>query len=559
METGRVIRVAAADWQSVSITIDGSTVIRTSVEVEALFTAIVSKHPLLCFGLVAPLKPKPNNQPSNDSIDVRVRQTTLFIASVAAKKLLLADKEHVAPFFNSVFKYLPDPVQPAPLNSRRSASATALSFVFSKKQDDVDVFFMQVKDHIDAVHKAVRAIVKDTDIMAGMQIDYADALHDLDLKLSEISMQEQLDAIAGSSKQRPYPSSQYRKLTKVINALQQNLNLQSKHLITHFRPVLYAYRRSMECMRVSLDARLVALDDYEDACKLVVKKSQVVERLVGSGGVSGSGVYQSKAESAMFELRKAKEDEQMAKERFISATDTIRESYGTVRNAQAEELQQDVDRFVKGFVRMALACEHRRVPIKREDLIKKVLTTQHSKAYASIFEKSQKVLRNVFGFEMARLDNKTGGRKRDNKGKAKEVVLRQEYILRNILSKDQVDEFAGMNDGAAKTARTTLLCVVLSLVLAEKRIINADSLFKHLETLGIFKNRIHKTFNKIEDVIASFVKEEYLEKYKIDESAANQQQQQTAGSGEEYVWGPRAKIEYTEPEIIAFVAKAGDS
>ncbi|KAJ3005422.1 UNVERIFIED_CONTAM: hypothetical protein HDU68_004623 [Siphonaria sp. JEL0065] len=99
-------------------------------------------------------------------------------------------------------------------------------------------------------------------------------------------------------------------------------------------------------MRVSLDARLVALDDYEDSCKLVVKKSQVVERLVGSGGASGFGVYQSKAESAMFELRKAKEDEQVSKERFISATDTIRESYGTVRNAQAEELQQVLNAYV---------------------------------------------------------------------------------------------------------------------------------------------------------------------------------------------------------------------
>ncbi|KAI9347617.1 Vps5 C terminal like-domain-containing protein [Obelidium mucronatum] len=258
-----------------------------------------------------------------------------FWRPVEQKLPLMADTEHVRPFFESVFKYIPDPVTSPPLQSRRSTSANALSFVFSKKPDDVDVFFNQVKDHINAVHKSVRNIVKDVDVMAGMQIDYANALHDLDTKLSEISMQEQLDSIAG----------QYRKLTKVINALEQNINSQSRFLITHYRPILYAYRRSMECMRISLDARLVALDEYEDACKLVVKKAQVVERLAATAGSAGP-VYQTRAETAMFELRKAKDDEQTSKDRFISATDTIRESYGTVRNAQADELQQLLNSYV---------------------------------------------------------------------------------------------------------------------------------------------------------------------------------------------------------------------
>ncbi|KAI9347616.1 MAGE family-domain-containing protein [Obelidium mucronatum] len=215
--------------------------------------------------------------------------------------------------------------------------------------------------------------------------------------------------------------------------------------------------------------------------------------------------------------------------------------------------KRDADRFVKGFVRMALGSEHKRVPIKREDLIKKVLTMQHSKAYASIFEKAQKVLRKLFGMEMVRLDAKTNGRTKD-KGKAKEATLRQEYILVNILPKEHLQGYADINGGAERASRTTLLCVVLSLVIAEKRVINSDSLYKHLEVLGINKNRLHTTFGKIEDVIASFVKEEYLEKHKTDD-AGQQQQQQTAGSGEEFVWGARAKAEYSEAEIIEFVAK----
>ncbi|KAJ3062992.1 hypothetical protein HDU99_005021 [Rhizoclosmatium hyalinum] len=177
------------------------------------------------------------------------------------------DAELVKPFFESVFKYAPDPVTPAPLASRRSASTFTL--VFSQKKDDVDVFFNQVRLHIDAVHGKVKTIVKDVDVLAGMQIDYATCLHDLDLLMADLSLHESLDPIASS----------YRKLCKTLSHLSSSFNSLSDFLITNTRPSLYSYRRSMEAMRVSLDARLVALDEYEDACKNGVKKQKDLERM----------------------------------------------------------------------------------------------------------------------------------------------------------------------------------------------------------------------------------------------------------------------------------------
>ncbi|KAJ3286602.1 Melanoma-associated antigen D2 [Rhizoclosmatium sp. JEL0117] len=215
--------------------------------------------------------------------------------------------------------------------------------------------------------------------------------------------------------------------------------------------------------------------------------------------------------------------------------------------------KRDSDRFVKAFVRIALASQQKRVPVKREDLVKTVLSQQNAKVFSAVFDRAQKVLRSVFALELVRLDSKHSNRRKDPKAKAqKEPTVRQEYILRSILPKHHQDFVASIipvDDD--KTAKDTLLRIVLSLVLAEKRLVSSDLLYKHLETLGIYRNRTHPVFQKIEDVIAGFVKEEYLDKLKNDETA----QQQNAGSAEDYQWGPRAKVEFSEEEISVFVAK----
>ncbi|KAJ3210338.1 hypothetical protein HDU82_008329 [Entophlyctis luteolus] len=119
------------------------------------------------------------------------------------------------------------------------------------------------------------------------------------------------------------------------------------------------------------------------------------------------------------------------------------------------------------------------------------------------------------------------------------------------------------------TARSTLLCIVLSLILAEKRVISSGALYKHLEALEVLRTRPHTVFGNVEDVIAQFVKEEYLEKVPGDGSIsvggrqsqfqqASQTQQisraESAADDDAYVWGPRAKVEYSEAEIASFVA-----
>ncbi|ORY40716.1 hypothetical protein BCR33DRAFT_719256 [Rhizoclosmatium globosum] len=167
--------------------------------------------------------------------------------------------------------------------------------------------------------------------------------------MADLSLHESLDPIASS----------YRKLCKTLSHLSSSFNSLSDFLITNTRPSLYSYRRSMEAMRVSLDARLVALDEYEDACKNGLKKQKIwrgcrdIDRIYINPCTSGSAstgvsVYQARAEQAVQEFRLvSKQEEEVAKERFISATDLIRESYAPVRNAQADELQLVMNEYVE--------------------------------------------------------------------------------------------------------------------------------------------------------------------------------------------------------------------
>ncbi|KAJ3087464.1 hypothetical protein HK100_008354, partial [Physocladia obscura] len=350
-----------------------ASVTRSASEAEALYQVLVGKHARLCFAVranplpasvavssVAPTLPtshtanhstttnshiatnqQTNQQTTQQSNQQITRQSTkhsvnqnnpaaflaatiAFLRSVAASDALMADAVHVRPFFFSPFKYIPEPFTPAPLSSRRSVSNSAFSLVFSKRQEDVDVFFSQVKLHISALHAAIKAVTKEIDLVSAMQLEYASTLQDLDSRLAEASMQEQCDSIAG----------QYRKLAKVLSALNTSTNTTTEYNIIWLKPMLQTFKRTTSCMQIALDARLATLDEYEDACKYTQRKRAAVEKIGNSSTSSSSGSgngrlsTQTRAESAIWELREANEAEAGARGRFVEATDLIRGSYG---------------------------------------------------------------------------------------------------------------------------------------------------------------------------------------------------------------------------------------
>ena len=58
---------------------------------------------------------------------------------------------------------------------------------------------------------------------------------------------------------------------------------------------------------------------------------------------------------------------------------------------------------VKKLVRLALACEYQRRPIRRADIGEKVLGSGGGRAFKNVFNSAQHQLRTVFGVEMVEL------------------------------------------------------------------------------------------------------------------------------------------------------------
>lgn len=65
-----------------------------------------------------------------------------------------------------------------------------------------------------------------------------------------------------------------------------------------------------------------------------------------------------------------------------------------------------VETMVKKLVRLALACEYSRTPIRRGDISVKVLGETGSRQFKVVFEAAQRELRTIFGMQMEELPSK---------------------------------------------------------------------------------------------------------------------------------------------------------
>ena len=64
--------------------------------------------------------------------------------------------------------------------------------------------------------------------------------------------------------------------------------------------------------------------------------------------------------------------------------------------------EQDLKKRATDLVRLALFQEQRRMPLRRDDISKKVIGSQRG-AFKAVFEEAQKILRATFGMELVEL------------------------------------------------------------------------------------------------------------------------------------------------------------
>ncbi|ORY03619.1 MAGE-domain-containing protein [Basidiobolus meristosporus CBS 931.73] len=205
----------------------------------------------------------------------------------------------------------------------------------------------------------------------------------------------------------------------------------------------------------------------------------------------------------------------------------------------------ELERKVKDVVRLALCTEFRKAPLKREDINRRVLH-EHSRIFHLVFDKAQEKLRETFGMELVELPNKEKFNNGGRKGKDKQAT--KAYILRNILPVQE-----GFINWGKDRKQMGLIMVILSLILVNNRVLSDDQLKHSLRRLSICEGVEHAEFGDIDQLVTQFIKQGYLDKSQVNHVDFSSQSNEIPSY--EYRWGPRAKVELTEINVLNFITE----
>ncbi|KAF3206331.1 hypothetical protein TWF106_000716 [Orbilia oligospora] len=228
---------------------------------------------------------------------------------------------------------------------------------------------------------------------------------------------------------------------------------------------------------------------------------------------------------------------------------------------------------VSKLVRLALAMEYQKKPIRRQDITEKVLGPKFKGDFKIVFQEAQDALKNIFGFEMVELpaiterislaqqrrqaaadaqrgDSNAGSTAAEQKRKKEASsskswqlvsILPDQYRLPILMSPQLPDDQTILGIGSA----------IVTLVYLSGRSVGEKVLLRHLRKFGV-EDRIpvegNRENGKMENIMGKLIREGYLVKLK-DEVVPGQEQTYT------YVVGPRGKLEVGREGATRFVKK----
>ena len=208
---------------------------------------------------------------------------------------------------------------------------------------------------------------------------------------------------------------------------------------------------------------------------------------------------------------------------------------------------------VKKMVRLALACEYQRRPIRRAEISEKVLGTGSGRAFKNVFSAAQHQLRTVFGMEMVELPGRekiTLQQKRAaQKSQSQASRAPTSWILTSILPYRFHDPQI-ISPPAAPTSEedskyTSIYTLLISLILLSGGQLPDAKMDRYLRRLGMEDNTPIDGFEKTEKLLKRLEKDGYIVKVR-----------ESAGQGEEdvfWVVGPRGKVEVGEKGVQGLV------
>ncbi|KAK0365211.1 hypothetical protein LTR94_007761 [Friedmanniomyces endolithicus] len=215
----------------------------------------------------------------------------------------------------------------------------------------------------------------------------------------------------------------------------------------------------------------------------------------------------------------------------------------------------NAEQMVKKLVRLALACEYSRLPLRRQMIREKVLGSA-GRQFKPVFEQAQLQLRSVFGMEMVELPEKekvTLAQKRGIAAKTQsqsQSKTAQSYTLVSLLPAPFQDPAIlpppSIPTQATEAQYTSLYTLLVSLVALSGDELADTKMERYLRRLGLEDHTPIPGYTKTELLLKRMEKEGYL--VKVREIAG--------GQGEEDVsWmvGPRGKVEVGEQGVRGLV------
>ncbi|KAI9724651.1 MAG: hypothetical protein M1828_003520 [Chrysothrix sp. TS-e1954] len=227
-----------------------------------------------------------------------------------------------------------------------------------------------------------------------------------------------------------------------------------------------------------------------------------------------------------------------------SATGSEDEGAGSSANQQ---------QMIKSLVRLALACEHARLPIRRGDISSKVLGTS-SRQFKRVFEGAQLALRQTFGMEMVELPAKEKvtisqkrAAQRSQQTQSQASTSSKVWVLSSSLPAKYRDaavlEPSKVPTSEAEAAYTGLYSFLIAVITLGGGQLSEAKLDRYLRRMNADQST---PIDKTEKMLARMVKEGYLHKSK-----------ETVNGEEmtEYFVGPRGKIEVGEKGVAGLVRR----
>ncbi|NXW64470.1 NSE3 protein, partial [Eurystomus gularis] len=205
----------------------------------------------------------------------------------------------------------------------------------------------------------------------------------------------------------------------------------------------------------------------------------------------------------------------------LSQTPTHSQVLKNLARHSPDQLSQKVSELVQ----FLLVKDQKKIPIKRADILKKVIR-EYRDVSSEIINRAGRTLQEVFGLQLVEIDTK-----------------HHIYILISNLPRVEGEDLCRDN----QTAKLGLLIVILSFIFMKGNSAKDSAVWEFLRRLRVQPSERHEVFGDVKKLVTEeFVRQKYLEITPIP---------LTDPPEFTYQWGPRAAKETSKKDVLRFVAK----